>query len=176
MEGGRINPMLANQEQLNTNRKYLLSVLDGLSDIQLNWKPNELTWSIAQIVQHIATVEGGAAQFIQLGLAQEPNFVPRDIPLEKMVLDRSNKANAPERLHPSAEPKTLAQLKEILHNSQAQFLGALNSIEDVSLLDKTAPPIPHPIFGHLSTNQWITAVPLHEQRHIKQIEEVKEQL
>jgi hypothetical protein len=93
-----------------------------------------------------------------------------------MILDRSKKANAPERLHPSAEPKTLVQLKEISHNSQAQFLGALNSIEDVSLLDKTAPPIPHPIFGHMSTNQWITAVPLHEQRHIKQIEEVKEQL
>lgn len=173
---GKSTPMLAIQEQLNTTRKYLLSVLDELSDIQLNWKPDEHTWSIAQIVQHIATVEGGAAQIIKIGLAQEPNFVPRDIPLGKMILDRSKKANAPERLHPSAEPKTLEQLKEILHNSQAQFHSALNSIEDVSLLNKTAPPIPHPIFGHLSTNQWITAVPFHEQRHIKQIEEVKEQL
>src|SRR4051812_3018500 len=77
---GKSITMLAIKEQLNTNRKYLLSVLDGLSYSQLNWKPNENKWSIAQIVQHIATVEGGAAQIIQLGLAQEPNFVPRDIP------------------------------------------------------------------------------------------------
>lgn len=73
--------MLAIQEQLNTTRKYLLSVLEGLSDIQLNWKPDEHTWNVAQIVQHIATVEVGAAKIIQLGLAQKPNFVPRDIPL-----------------------------------------------------------------------------------------------
>lgn len=168
--------MLAIRERLDTTRKHLLSAIEGLSDVQLNWKADEHTWSIAQIVQHIATVEGGAAQIIQLGLAQEPNFVPQDKPLEKMILDRSTKANAPERLHPSAESKTLAQLKEILHNSQAQFLSALKNIEDFSLLDKTAPPMPHPIFGQMSTLQWITAVPLHEQRHVKQIEEVKEQL
>jgi uncharacterized damage-inducible protein DinB len=173
---GKLITMLAIQEQLNTNRKYLLSVLDGLSYSQLNQKPDEHKWSIAQIVQHIAAVEGGAAKIIQLGLAQEPNFVPREMKLEEIILDRSKKLNAPERLHPSSEPKTLEQLKEILQNSQAQFLGALGSIEDVSLLDKTAPPMPHPAFGHLSTNQWIMAAPLHEERHIKQIEEVKEQL
>ncbi|MED4228248.1 DinB family protein [Neobacillus cucumis] len=168
--------MLAIQEQQNSTRKHLLSLLDGLSDTQLNWKPNEHTWSIAQVVQHIASVQGGAAKIIQLGLAQEPIFVPRDIPLDEMILDRSKKFNAPERLHPLAEPKTLEQLQEILHNSQEQFIGALGSIEDESLLDKTAPPMPHPAFGHLSTNQWIMAAPLHEQRHIKQIEEIKEQL
>ena len=173
---GKSITMLAIKEQLNTNRKYLLSVLDGLSYSQLNWKPDEHKWSIAQIVQHIATVEGGAAQIIQLGLAQEPNFVPKDIPLEEIILDRSKKLNAPERLNPSAEPKTLEQLIEILQNSQAKFLSALSSIKDVSLLDKTAPLMPHPAFGQLSTNQWITAAPFHEQRHIKQIEEVKEQL
>ena len=173
---GKSITMLAIQEQLKANRKYLLSVLEGLSYSQLNLKPNEYQWSIAQIVQHIATVEGSAAQIIQLGLAQEPNFVPREMKLDEMILDRSKKFNAPERLHPSTEPKTLEQLKEILQNSQDQFIGALNSIEDVSLLDKTAPPMPHPAFGHLSTNQWIMAGTLHEQRHMKQIEEVKEQL
>ncbi|NRD79851.1 DinB family protein [Bacillus sp. BRMEA1] len=168
--------MLEIKEQVSTTRKELLSLLDGLSDSQLNWKPNENAWSIAQIVKHVATLEGTAAQIIQLGLDQEPNFAPSDIPLEKMILDRSKKFNAPERLHPLAEPKTLEQLKEMLHNSQEQFLSALNSIKDVSLLDKTAPPRPHPVFGQMSTNQWILAVPLHEQRHIKQIEEVKEKL
>ena len=168
--------MAAIREQLNATRSHLLSVLEGLSDDQLNWKLDNFTWNIAQVVQHIAIVEGGSPHAITLGLAQEPNFVPTDIPLEQLILDRSKKVNAPDRLHPSTDPKTMAQLKEILHDSQEKFLGALNDIEITALLDKTSPPISHPVFGQMSTGQWITAVPLHEERHIQQIEELKERL
>jgi uncharacterized damage-inducible protein DinB len=164
------------REQSNATRARLLSMLDGLSDDQLNWKPDDVTWSIAQVVQHIAIVESGSAQMIPLGLAQEPNFVPRDIPLEQLILDRSKKLNAPDRIHPSTDPKTMAQLKEILHTSREQFLAALNGIEDISLLDKTSPPRSHPLFGQMSTGQWITATRLHEERHIQQIAELKERL
>jgi uncharacterized damage-inducible protein DinB len=164
------------RELSDATRSRLLSMLEGLSDDQLNWKPDDATWSIAQVVQHVAIVESASAQMITLGLAQEPNFVPRDIPLEEITLDRSKKLNAPDRIHPSPEPKTMAQLQEILHTSREQFLAALNGIEDFSLLDKTSPPRPHPVFGQMSTGQWITAARLHEERHIQQIAELKERL
>lgn len=169
--------MLRIQEQLNTARSLLLSVLDGLSDDQLNWKPDDFTWSISQVVQHIAMVESGSSQTIRLGLEQEPNFIPFDIPLQKQILDRSKKVNAPERLHPSGDPKTMSQLKEILRNSREEFMDTLATIEeDITVLEKTSPPVSHPVFGHMSTWQWIVAVPLHEERHIKQIEELKTRL
>jgi uncharacterized damage-inducible protein DinB len=168
--------LAAIREQCNATRSRLLSMLDGLTDHQLNWKPDDFTWSIAQVVQHIATAEGGAAQTITLGLAQEPNFVPRDIPLKQLLLDRSKKVNAPDRLRPSADPKTMAQLKEILDTSREKFLGALDSIKNIALLDKTSPPISHPVFGQMSTRQWITAALFHEERHIQQIEELKKRL
>jgi len=168
--------MLEIIEQLNTTQSRLLSVLNGLNNEQLNWKPDDFTWSISQIVQHIATVEDGSVQMIQIGLTQEPNFIPTDIPLEKLILDRSNKVNAPDRLHPPTNPKTMSQLKEILNNSREKFIDTLNSIKDITLLEKTAPPRSHPVFGQLSTGQWIKAARLHEERHIQQIEELKERL
>jgi uncharacterized damage-inducible protein DinB len=168
--------MLGIQEQLNATRSHLLSVLDGLTDDQLNWKPDDFTWSISQVVQHIAMVESGSSQTIRLGLKQEPNFMPSDIPLHRALLDRSKKVNAPERLHPSSDPKTMSQLKEILHNSREKFIDALERIEDITVLEKTSPPVSHPVFGQMSTWQWIVAVPLHEERHIKQIEELKARL
>ena len=160
-------------EQLNATRSRLLSELDGLSDEQLNWKPDDSTWSIAQVVQHIAMGESGIVQPILLGLAQNPTFTPKTLPLDHLLLDRSRKVNAPERLHPSTEPKTVGKLKEILHNSREKFLDVLSRVEDSSLLDKTSPPVPHPAFGELSTRQWIQFGILHEARHILQIEELK---
>lgn len=161
-------------EQLNSTRSRLLSKLDGLSDEQLNWKPDNSTWSIAQVVQHIAMGESGIVQPISLGLAQNPTFIPKTLPLDQRLLDRSRKVNAPERLHPSTEPKTIEELKEMLHNSREKFLEVLSHVKDSSLLDKTSPPVPHPAFDDLSTRQWIEFGVLHEARHILQISELKE--
>ena len=160
-------------EQLNSTRSRLLSELDGLSDEQLNWKPDDSTWSIAQVVQHIAMGESGTVKSISLGLTQNPNFTPKTLPLDQLLLDRSRKVNAPERLHPSTEPKTVGELKEVLQNSREKFLDVLSHVEDSSLLDNTSPPVPHPAFGDLSTGQWIQFGILHEARHILQIEELK---
>lgn len=168
--------MLTIREQLNTTRSRLLSALDGLNDDQLNWRPDDFTWSIAQGVQHIAMVESASSKTVSLGLSQEPNFVPTAMPLDQLILDRSKKVNAPERLHPPTDWKTKNELEQILHNSQEKFLDALARVEDVTLLDKTAPPMPHPVFGQMSTRQWIASVPLHEERHIQQIEVLKQRL
>jgi hypothetical protein len=169
----RVGVMMEFQEKLNDTRLHLLSVLDGLSNDQLNWRPNDSTWSIAQVVEHIAVVEEGTSKVISLGLEQVPSFQVTDMPLEELVLDRSKKIVAPERLHPSTAPKNLAELKAILLNSREAFLSTIGNIEDVAVLDKTSPPVAHPVFGRMSTAQWITLTPLHEERHIKQIEELK---
>jgi uncharacterized damage-inducible protein DinB len=163
-------------ERLNSTRSHLLSVLEGLNDDQLNWKPDHSTWSIAQVVQHISMVEGAVSKAIVLGLAQESNFAPKEVPLERVLLDRSKKVNAPENLRPSTERKTKAQLEEMLRESHEKFVSAFSGAQDTALLGKTSPPILHPVFGQMSTEQWIESALLHEGRHIEQIEELKKQL
>lgn len=165
--------MVVTPEQLDSSRSRLMSVLQGLNDDELNWKPDANTWSIAQVVQHIATVETGASKTILLGLAEEPNFVPSHLALEQVIPDRSIKVNAPPHVQPSTDPKTIAELKEILQSSRQKFMDTLNGIDNVDLLDVTSPTISHPVFGKMSTGQWILAAHLHEERHIRQIEEIK---
>ena len=56
-------------------------------------------------------------------------------------------------------------------NQDKKLLKTILSIEDPSVLKKKS--VDHPAFGALPLDQWIELVPLHEQRHIKQIEEIK---
>lgn len=161
------------REQVNAARSRLLSVLDGLSDEDLNWKPNETSWSIAQVVQHIAMIEGRTPTLISLGFAEDPNFTPSDLKLEQRVPDRTAKFNAPPPLHPSDEPKSFTELTAILERSHQTFVDAFKSIENDRRLDTTSPPMPHPVFGKMSTRQWIEAAHYHEVRHTQQIEEIK---
>ncbi|MCH5597151.1 DinB family protein [Niabella ginsengisoli] len=41
----------------NASKALLLSEVKGLSDEQLNWKPNDSAWSIANCVEHITLTE-----------------------------------------------------------------------------------------------------------------------
>lgn len=159
-------------EQIGATRSRLLSLLTDLTNDQLNWKPDANRWSISQVVQHIATIESRTPEIIRVGLAEEANYVSAELNLEQRVPDRSTKFNAPSQLHPTDEPKTLEDLKHILEQSHEIFVQALKSVQGDCRLDVTSPPRPHPVFGEMSTRQWIEAAHYHEVRHTLQIEEL----
>lgn len=161
-------------EEIRATRLRLLSLLTDLTDVQLNWKPDASSWSISQVVQHVAAFERRVPAIIQLGLAEEANYVATEPNLEPRMSDRSIKFNAPPQFHPTDEPKTLDELKHILDQSHGGFVQALNSVQGDSRLDVTSPPILHPVFGKMSTRQWIESAYYHEVRHILQIEELIE--
>lgn len=161
-------------EQIEATRSRLLSLLTYLTYDQLNWKPDANSWSISQVIQHIAAIESRTPEIIRLGLAEEANYVSTEFNLDQRVPDRSTKFNAPPQLHPTYKPKTLEELKHILEQSHGKFVQALNSFQSDSRLDVTSPPMPHPVFGKMSTRQWIEAAHYHEVRHTLQIEELIE--
>ena len=82
-------------EQIEATRSRLLSLLTYLTDDQLNWKPDANSWSISQVIQHIATIEVLIPEIIRLGLAEEANYVSTELNLDQRVPDRSTKFNAP---------------------------------------------------------------------------------
>lgn len=168
--------MLIAMHAYESTRERLLSEIAGLGEEELNWKPNDSSWSIAQVVEHISKAEDSIAQLIPIGLAQSPTYEQRDLRLQQFIPDRSSKIQAPDRLEPSKEPQTYEQLVSLLAQSRARTIAILNSITDTSLLSITSPAHPHLVFGPMSTGQWIDTIPLHEMRHIHQIEELKEQM
>lgn len=165
---------LAIQDELFEVRKQIVTLLEDISDDELNWKPNEKSWSIAQVLEHIAIVEQSAIRLIPLGLKQNLDYSQRDLPLDHWIKSRTNKVMAAESTHPSNEPKTLEEVHGLIQNVREQFLKIINEVEDLRMLEKTSPPYPHPVFGEMSTLQWAQMVPFHEERHIGQIKELRQ--
>ncbi|MCY0900625.1 MAG: DinB family protein [Firmicutes bacterium] len=164
------------RDLLESTRAELLAQIAGLSEEQLNWKPTPSSWSIAQVVEHIAMAEDSIARLIPIGLAQPPTYTERELGLDQSIPDRSTKLQAPARLDPSQVAMSPAQLVSLLIQCRARTIAILDSMtdSDSDRLSKTSPPHPHQLLGPMSTRQWIDAIPLHERRHIKQIVELKE--
>ncbi len=134
------------RDQLDNTRSRLLDTISNLTEAELNWKPAEDAWSVAQVVEHVMLVEAGAAKAVRLGLKQERTFVPRALPLEKILPGRSRKVTAPEMTRPSDQPKTMAELTERLTSTRAKLLDMLAAVDNPDDLDTTSPPVPHPVF------------------------------
>jgi len=153
-----------------------------LSEEQYGFSPAPERWSVAQLVEHLSIVEGNVAALLDklLGKAEESGaeaaaavgggaFEP--VSIEEFVeRTRAVKLEAPERIRPTgtlALADSLARLRE----SRA----ALHTLRPrVERADGHAIRFPHPAWGSLDLYQWLLFVGAHEDRHLSQIEALKE--
>jgi hypothetical protein len=157
-------------ESLIETRRSLVDVVSPLSFTEFTWKPDAQSWSIAQVCHHLYIVEKLFAGAIQYGLNQSKVKKVESKSLD-MLTDRSIKIKAPETSIPSDEPFEVQQILKLLVESREMFYKVLNNIEDPSVLSEKS--VKHPVFGELPLIQWVELLPIHEQRHIEQIKEIK---
>ncbi|MFP7300056.1 DinB family protein [Neobacillus niacini] len=160
-------------ENLTATRKKLLHEISGLSDEKLNKKLDEDTWSLAQVCHHLYLSESVFTQAIIYGLSKSNGRKAEPVPVQ-LAADRSQKAKAPEIVAPGDDHLDYQQIKELLNKSRNLFLEFYNQLEDKSILAEKSTK--HPIFGYMPLDQWVELIYLHEERHIKQIKEIKSQL
>ncbi|WP_106498590.1 DinB family protein [Lentibacillus sp. Marseille-P4043] len=153
-------------------RETILTEVNGISDENLNKKPDEKSWSIKQVLEHLFLMEGAIVKTIADQLENGEDVDTDQKPIEATV-DRSKKVEAPDFADPSADYATLDEMKLKL---EASHQGLIQLVEkaDVDKLERKA--FPHPVFGQMSLKQWIPFIGWHEKRHILQIQEVKEAL
>jgi hypothetical protein len=160
-------------EELIATRNRLLKEISGLSYERLNKKPDEVTWSVAQVCHHLYLTESAFTQAIIYGLNKVNGKKAEPKPVQ-LAVDRTQKAKAPVIVAPGDEPLDSQQIKELLNHSRNLFLEFYNQLEDKSILaEKSAK---HPLFGYTPLDQWVELIYLHEERHIEQIKEIKSQL
>ncbi len=152
-------------------REELLESVSYLSDEQLNTKPEEATWSIMQNLEHLYLMEKTIVQRMkqELKYHSEPTS---EVPIT-VLLNRSKKVEAPDFLKPSNEFFSLKEMKKKLDSSREALI---NFVANTSEEDLTNRVMTHRLFGPLCLKQWVELIGYHEQRHLKQIEEVKEAL
>ncbi|HKD79823.1 MAG TPA: DinB family protein [Candidatus Angelobacter sp.] len=175
----------ADLEQARTyfafTRNRLQEVTAGLTDEQARFKPAPDRWSIAEILEHLSIAHDRILtrmidQFPQAP-APEPgrNAQVVDALILERIPDRSMKATAPE----FAQPKGLVTPKEALGRillSYQRLTEFLESTPDLREHILESAPLRFTTNGAQTTAdgyQWALTAAAHDERHIKQILEVK---
>lgn len=155
-------------------RSVLLKSIQGLSDKQMNFKPDSTRWSIAECLEHIVLVEKGLFGMEQQLVKQTPNpekrkdIKAKDEDLIKGVTDRSHKAKAPEFAQPKHTYASTAEAIAAFNTQRDQLIEYVQTNNDDlrnHVMDSPA--------GTLDAYQFLLLISSHCARHTKQIEEVK---
>jgi hypothetical protein len=158
-------------QRLKETRDVLLTILNGLNEDQLNRRHDSNSWSISQVCQHLYKTEELYVVAIRRGLKAKEDSVIDNKPLE-FLLDRSRKLEAPDMAKPTDEMIEYQEIVEKLHHSREKLMELLHSLEDPSVLSRRH--FTHPVFKEMLLVEWVKSLYLHEQRHIKQINEIIE--
>ncbi|HJV45286.1 MAG TPA: DinB family protein [Bacillota bacterium] len=156
---------------LKSIRKELLDEIALLSDRQLNTKPSEDTWSVAQVLRHLILLDEASLPSIKRAVEGNSERVAE----KKLdfVLNRTNKVKSP-LPEPSTEFITKEDLLKILDHSRTPLLALIDENRDGTDLENKS--MEHPVFGPLSIKQMLEFISLHEKRHIEQMKEIKESI
>jgi hypothetical protein len=166
-------------EHIDRTRARLLSAVEGLSEEQQGFSPAPERWSVAQLCEHLSIVEGNVAALLGklLGKAEESgagvaaagDFDP--VSIEEFVeRARVVKYEAPERIRPTGALRLADSLARL-----SESRAALHALRPrVERADGRAIHFPHPAWGPLDLYQWLLFVGAHEDRHLAQIEALKE--
>lgn len=163
---------------LNDSRDQLYQSIEGLTPAQWTWQPAPERWSVGLVVEHIMRSEVLLFKKAEEALNSQPNpdwekkTTGKTEFLEKIMPTRQGRAQAPFEIRPEGKmsrEEVLAKFKELRAKS-------------IAFAEQAGKPLkaytsehPFPVFNTLNAYQWLLYIPWHNQRHIKQIEEVKAQ-
>ena len=135
-------------------------------------------WTIAQIVEHIAMVDGSTLRICAKLLSKAEaagRSAEGDVEISDAFMHKSReiatmKVQAPDVVQPSGD-RSIAESLAQLDENAVQLETMRPMFETV---DGTGFKFPHPFFGDISAQEWLTLKGGHELRHIKQIERLLE--
>lgn len=154
--------------------KSLKDDISGLSEAQLQFSPGEGKWSIGQCLEHIISSESMLFEMAkkELGKAPQPDrkneVKTTDQGLINMMIDRSQKFQAPKELQPTGKYKnSTVAIKDFLVAREPVLLYIKNAnIDDLRNHISEYPT------GVVDGYQNLLFIAAHCARHTKQIEEV----
>lgn len=158
---------------LSSSRDKLLSAINGLSEMQLNYKSDESSWSIAQCTEHITIFENQVFEILEESLELPANPERResvkntDKELMARIIDRTNnKAETTEDLVPNGKYRN--------HNSTIIEFEAKRK-KHMNYLKTTKDDLRNHFmsFGAIDAYQIFLYMSAHTERHILQIKEIK---
>lgn len=158
-------------ECLAESRDALVAAVHGLTEGQFQFKQAPERWCIAEIIEHVALIEGRVVAIIER-MKEMPDSSPES---DKEEMDQRILNEIPKRLRKiQAPPPVIPTNGWTGEEGLAHFLECREHTSKlVSSPVLRGPLVPHPIFGPWDGYQWLLAAAAHSSRHIHQIMEVK---
>jgi uncharacterized damage-inducible protein DinB len=159
-----------------TSRSEFLDALRDVSDSQWNLRRSTEQWSIGELAEHIVLAEDllFRAARSALSMPENPDWQEKTARktefIERVMPETVRRAKAPESLVPGGR-FTLEQAVESFEAGRARIVRFVSET-DADVYRHTAEH-PFPVFGTLNAFQWLLYIPLHTQRHVKQIVALK---
>lgn len=155
-------------------RRRLEQRVVNLTPTQQRFKTSADAWCVSEVVEHLALIEERVSRMIAAAVKRantaegnhRASFAP--VSLERFAEQTARKLEAPEMVRPDG----LASLSDSLarmRNSRATLAGLRPQVE---ACDFSAVTFPHLLFGPLNVYEWLVTIGLHEERHLKQIENI----
>jgi len=159
----------------NQTTDNLKNVISGLSENQLQYKPNEEKWSISQCLEHIILSEKMLFEMAkkELDKPAQPNrrtdVQQTDENLINIIADRGQKFKAPKELQPSGKYSSAdVAITDLIKARQP----VLAYIQNANIDDLRNHVNDYPT-GTVDGYQSLLFIAAHCTRHIKQIQEIK---
>jgi len=167
---------------LDENRAALRAAVEAIPSSLRETRPAPDRWSVAEVLEHLSRVEEGLTRLLASKLAEaqmtgaleperETGPVVDSIP-RQLVLDRSRRVTAGERVLPRGQMNAVAGLAA-LDSSRAKLRDLIITYDGMSLGTVSHP---HPVLGEINGYQWFAFIGAHEARHTAQIQEIGETL
>ena len=166
-------------DQISDNRETMLQSISGLSDAQLNYKPEGDPWSICDIVHHLALTDEANAKLMSnlLKRARDENVPPDPSPDSSELHSADDVfarvAEAKFQAPPFVAPQSHLPVEDSLARLKASRERVLEAIDQLASFDLSQLTHPHPFAGDLNGHQWMLLAGGHEQRHTAQIKRMK---
>jgi DinB superfamily len=154
---------------LEMTEDWLVGEVQGLSDAQLRFRMAPETWSITDVVEHLAIAEPQYWKQLQDSLKQPANtekLEATDAAILWYGIDRTKRTTTGEARVPTGkvtdagEPLTLVRKLRATMKEYAK--ATTDDLRSKRLLE-----------GNMDVYQWFLMISTHSQRHILQIREIK---
>ena len=154
---------------LDMTESWLVSELDGLTNDQLKFQMSPDSWTIMQVVEHLAIAEPQYWEQAKESMLQPPSGKrpeASDAGILWYGIDRTNRSKTGEARVPKGKYQNVGE-------SLAEFRKVRRTIRDYAANTRQDPRSRMLLEGNMDVYQWLLMISSHAQRHILQIREIK---
>src|SRR5437588_3353680 len=175
-----LETVVSEAEKNNDTARYLV---DGLSDEQLNWKPDAKRWSIAQCLEHLAVTSRGFNGYFPQTIERARNRWPTSsavsyrptliggLLIKQVVPETTRRFPAPKIFKPS-DSSSIHDALGIFLKQQNEFLRFVRASEGIDYNRARLRSPVTPLIRYSLGDAFVVTI-VHECRHLAQAARVR---